>query len=182
MTNNPTAEEVISFWFEEISPKQQFIKDEKLDDEIKRRFGSLHQRLREDLSDFTATVEGALAAILVFDQFSRNIFRGSGKAFETDPLALSIAKDLIAKGLDKKMSVNHRVFVYMPFMHAETLKDQEQSVVLFTELGIESNIDYAIKHLDVVKKYGRFPHRNVALDRVSTEEEMAFINTPGTAF
>ena len=110
------------------------------------------------------------------------MFRGSGQAFETDPLALSIAKDLIAKGLDKKMSDNHRVFVYMPFMHAETLEDQEQSVALFTELGIKSNIDYAIKHLDVIKEFSRFPHRNKALERASTAEEMAFINTPGTAF
>ena len=180
--NTPTAEDVIAFWFEEISPKQQFVKDEEFDAEIKRRFGLLHRRLKKDVTSFASTPQGALAAILVFDQFSRNMFRGSGKAFETDPLALSIAKDLIAKGLDKKMSDNHRVFVYMPFMHAETLEDQEQSLALFTKLGIQSNINYAIKHLDVIKEFGRFPHRNQALDRASTAEEMAFINTPGTAF
>ena len=180
--NTPTAEDVIAFWFEEISSKQQFVKDEKFDAEIKRRFGLLHARLKKDVTSFVSTPQGALAAILVFDQFSRNMFRGSGQAFETDPLALSIAKNLIAKGLDKKMSVNHRVFIYMPFMHAETLEDQEQSVVLFTELGIRLNIDYAIKHLEVIKEFGRFPHRNKALDRASTAEETAFINTPGTAF
>ena len=80
------------------------------------------------------------------------------------------------------MSDNHRIFVYMPFMHAETLEDQEQSVALFTELGIASNIGYAINHLDVVKEFGRFPHRNKALNRTSTAEEMVFINTPGTGF
>ena len=180
--NNPTAEDVLSFWFDEISPKQQFVKDEKLDAEIKRRFGTLHAHLKEDVSSFTNTPQGALAVILVFDQFSRNMFRGSGQAFETDPLALSIAKDLIATGADKGMSDNHRIFVYMPFMHAETLEDQEQSVALFTELGIASNIDYAINHLDVVKEFGRFPHRNKALNRTSTAEEMVFINTPGTGF
>ena len=180
--NNPTAEDVLSFWFEEISPKQQFVKDEKFDAEIKRRFGPLHASLKEDASSFTSTPQGALAAILVFDQFSRNMFRGSGEAFKMDPLALSIAKNLIATGWDKEMPDNHRIFVYMPFMHAETLEDQEQSVALFTELGIASNIDYAVKHLDVIKEYGRFPHRNKALNRTSTAEEIAFINTPGTAF
>ena len=180
--NNPTAEDVISFWFEEISPKQQFVKDEQFDAEIKRRFGPLHASLKEDASSFTNTPQGALATILVFDQFSRNMFRGSGEAFETDPLALSIAKNLIATGADKAMPDNHRVFVYMPFMHAEILEDQEQSVALFTELGIASNIDYAIKHLDVVREFGRFPHRNKALDRASTAEENVFINRPGTAF
>lgn len=180
--NNSTAQAVISFWFEEISPKQQFIKDEELDVEIKRRFGPLHASLKEDASSFTKTPQGALAAILVFDQFSRNMFRGSGQAFETDPLALSIAKELVAAGADKDMPDNHRTFVYMPFMHAETLEDQEQSVALFTELGATSNINYAIKHLEVVEEYGRFPHRNKALKRVSTAQERAFINTPGTAF
>ncbi|MEP1443050.1 MAG: DUF924 family protein [Hyphomicrobiales bacterium] len=182
MTKYPTAKEVISFWFEEISPRQQFVKDPKFDDEIKHRFGPLHARLTVDVSDFTSTSLGALAAILVFDQFSRNMFRGSAQAFETDPLALSIAKELIATGADKTMPTNYRVFVYMPFMHAETLEDQEQSVVLFNQLGVASNINYAIKHHDVVKKYGRFPHRNGTLDRLSTEAEVAFINTPGTAF
>lgn len=180
--NKPNAEDILSFWFEEISPKQQFIKDEKLDVEIKQRFGSLHASLKEDAPSFTDTPQGALAAILLFDQFSRNMFRGLGEAFETDPLALSIAKDLIASGADKGMPDNHRVFVYMPFMHAETLEDQVQSVALFTELGAASNIEYAIKHLEVVKKFGRFPHRNKALKRDSTKEEMIFINTPGTAF
>ena len=180
--NKPTADDVLAFWFEEISPKQQFVKDEKFDVEIKRRFGRLHASLKKDASSFTNTPQGALAAILVFDQFSRNIFRGSGEAFETDPLALSIAKDLVAKGWDKGMPDNYRVFIYMPFMHAEIMEDQEQSVALFTDLGIISNIDYAIKHLDVVKEFGRFPHRNKALDRASTAEERTFINTPGTAF
>jgi len=180
--NNPTAEDVIAFWFEEISPKQQFVKDVQFDVEIKRRFGPLHARLKQDVTSFTNTPQGSLAAILVFDQFSRNMFRGSGQAFETDPVALSIAKDLIEKGLDKNMPDNYRVFVYMPFMHAETLEDQEHSVAYFTELGIKSNIEYAIKHLDVIKTFGRFPHRNKALDRVSTEEEVVYINTPGTAF
>jgi len=180
--NKPTAEDVISFWFEEISPKQQFVKDEKFDAEIKRRFGPLHASLKEDASSFSDTPQGALAAILVFDQFSRNMFRGSGKAFETDPLALSIAKNLIARGWDKNMPINQRTFVYMPFMHAETVEAQEQSVALFKVLGTSSNIEYAIKHRDVVKKYGRFPHRNKALNRTSTAEETAFINTPGTAF
>ncbi|MEP3232128.1 MAG: DUF924 family protein [Hyphomicrobiales bacterium] len=180
--NTPSAQDVLSFWFEEISPKQQFVKDEQFDAEIKRRFGPLHASLKKDASSFTSTPKGALAAILVFDQFSRNMFRGSGQAFDTDPLALLIAKDLITSGADKTMPDNHRIFVYMPFMHAETLEDQEQSVALFTALGITSNIAYANKHHDVVKKYGRFPHRNKAIDRVSSPEEKTFINTPGTAF
>lgn len=182
MIDSSTAEEVISFWFEEISPKQQFVKDEKFDDEIKRRFEALHASLKESSSEFTSTSQGALAAILVFDQFSRNMFRGSAEAFETDPLALSIAKELIATGRDKDLPINQRTFVYMPLMHAETLEDQEQSVALFTELGVAINIDYAIQHLEVIKKYGRFPHRNALLNRTSTVEELAFINTPGTVF
>lgn len=109
--NSPTAQDVLSFWFEEISPKQQFVKDEKFDAEIKRRFGPLHASMKKDVSNFSNTAEGALAAILVFDQFSRNMFRGSGKAFETDPLALSIAKDLVATGADKTMPDNRRIFI-----------------------------------------------------------------------
>lgn len=182
MTQLPTPVDVLSFWFDELSEKQHFIKDETLDREIRERFLALHTALSNDLGDFGSTPQGQLAALLVFDQFSRNMSRGKAEAFLSDGRALKIAKALVAKGDDLSFSKKQRMFLYMPFMHAENLNDQLEGVRLFELLGDEKNTEYARRHLEVIQRFGRFPHRNQALGRISTPEEVEFINTPGTGF
>lgn len=179
----PTAEEVLSFWFEELTEKDHFVKSDALDETIKTQFNALYEMLVDGgLKDFASTPRAKLAAIIVFDQFTRNMFRGSYKSFSADGLALSLTKKLIASGDHLNFKDLERVFLYMPLMHSENMVDQQLSVEQFKQLGISDNYDYAIKHLKVIDKFGRFPHRNSVLRRISTDEEVVFINTPGTSF
>ncbi|MEO1067411.1 MAG: DUF924 family protein [Pseudomonadota bacterium] len=183
MSDLPTADDVLAFWFEELEPKQHFVKDEALDATIKARFFDLHRALMDgSVPDFTATARGKFAAIIVLDQFSRNMFRGEDAAFASDARALDLAKSLVWSGDDMGFTDDERVFLYMPYMHAENLNDQDDCVRLFEVLGRPDNIDYALQHRDVIRRFGRFPQRNDALDRPSTPEEIDFITTPGTGF
>ncbi|MEM8796717.1 MAG: DUF924 family protein [Pseudomonadota bacterium] len=179
----PDPEAVLRFWFEELSPKQHFVKDPALDLEIKKRFETLHQYLLSaSTAEFAATPRAKLAAIIVLDQFSRNMFRGHKRAFSGDHSALALAKELVASGADRMLSVAEKTFAYMPYMHSEDLADQEEAVRLFDQSGLEDNLDYAIRHRDVIRRFGRFPHRNACLHRPSTADEQIFVETPGTAF
>ncbi|MEM8838795.1 MAG: DUF924 family protein [Pseudomonadota bacterium] len=181
--NLPDAEAVLRFWFEELSPKQHFLKDPALDFQIKNRFETLHQHLLSaGTAEFAATPRAKLAAIIVLDQFSRNMFRGHKRAFSGDHYALALAKELVASAADSTLSVAEKTFAYMPYMHSEDLADQEEAVRLFDQSGLEDNLDYAIRHRDVIRRFGRFPHRNICLGRPSTAEEQIFVETPGTAF
>lgn len=182
MTNLPKSGEVLHFWFHELSPKQHFRKDEALDSQIRERFGALHAALCESSDHFPVTAYGRLATIIVFDQFSRNMFRGSAKAFATDERALRLARRLVADGEDVSFAKAERIFVYMPFMHAEAIEYQEESLRLFEMLGDGENLDSARRHYEVIRRFGRFSHRNDALGRPSTPEEIEHLATPGTAF
>lgn len=180
-----TKQEVLSFWFEEIEPAQWFQKNDNFDAEIRERFHVTYEMAKKDLcSDWTRESDGVLALCLVLDQFPRNMFRSSPKAFETDSKILLIVKEALHKGFDKVISSARRRFVYMPFMHSEHLKDQKRSVELFESLKEEEPLsyEYALKHMDVIEKFGRFPHRNETLGRDSSEEEMKYINLPGAGF
>lgn len=178
-----TPETVLDFWFNDLVPKDWFVKNEDLDKRIADRFAALHLALSREVGEaWRATPDARLALVIVFDQFPRNIYRGSPLAFATDGLALKEAKAALAVGADKSIDENRRAFFYMPFEHAEDMDEQERCVALFEALGNENYLDYAHQHLDVIKRFGRFPHRNPILGRTSTPEEKAYLAEPGAGF
>ena len=169
-------EGVLGFWFEELEPPQWFEKDLELDAQITERFRTLHGRAVEGaLAPWRATAEGRLAEVIVLDQLSRNIFRGTPGAFAADATALERAREAIAVGADMELEPQRRMFLYMPFMHSESVQDQNRAVTLFERLVegagdgarelTENYLNYAKQHHDIVARFGRFPHRNAILSR-----------------
>ena len=203
-TIDPRASEVLDFWFgapgsaEHGRPRALwFSKSDALDAEIRSRFGTaIEDALRGALDrwadDRPASVTPALdrphatlALILLLDQFTRNAFRDTPRAFAGDARALSLAQRLVERGDDRRLSLHERQFAYLPFEHAESLPMQDRSVALFTQLaadGLPEPLDWAIKHRDVILRFGRYPHRNAILGRASTAEELAFLAQPGSRF
>ncbi len=163
---------VLKFWFEELSEKEWFMSSDTLDATISERFGAAHRELRES-TVIPAPVNGknALASVLVLDQFSRNMFRGTSNAFAYDELALKFSKQAMQFNLTNQLSEKQCVFLYMPFMHSEKLDDQQIALTLFSGKAKES----AIKHCDLIKRFGRFPHRNEVLGRESTADELEYL-------
>ncbi len=177
------AEEVLGFWFGEIAPEQRFAKDEAVDAMILMRFGALHQALARSVPDeWLQSPRPLLAAVIVLDQFSRNLARGSAAAFAHDETALSLTRLALEKGFDTGMSGEERQFLYMPLMHSESLADQEHCERLMEAAGLVEATDYARRHRAIIARFGRFPHRNEALGRISTPEEIAFLKEPGSSF
>ena len=167
------AGEVLDFWFAH-GWEQWWKPDPAFDREIHDRFGILWARQsRRQVEDFVGDADTALAAVILFDQFPRNMFRGDADQFSTDHLALAIAREAIERGYDDGMAAERRGFLYMPFQHSEDLRDQVQSLLLFTALGDPRQLHYARLHHDVIEKFGRFPHRNAVLGRKPTAMEQA---------
>lgn len=174
---------IIEFWFEEISPKQWWVKDAALDQEIERRFQSVHEAAcRCELFEWRDTPEGRLAEIIVLDQFSRNIYRDTPRAFAQDALALALAQEAIRAGADALLPLAQRAFLYLPYMHSESAVIHQRAVALFSEAGLENNLAFELKHKAIIDRYGRYPHRNAILGRVSTPDELAFLETPDSSF
>ncbi|MGF9756400.1 DUF924 family protein [Microvirga sp. 0TCS3.31] len=170
-----TPDEVISFW-REAGPEKWFSKDETFDQACRDRFLPTYEAAaRGDLNEWELTPDGALAVILLLDQFPRNMFRGQRETYKTDPVALMAADRAIERGFDHKVEPLFRRFFYLPFMHSESLADQERSVTLNEALGEEDSVKYAHHHHDIVARFGRFPHRNAILGRETTPEEEAFL-------
>ena len=177
------AQDILHFWFEELSAKQHFTKDPALDDSMRWRFGNtLEAAARCELFAWRTSAPGRLAEILVLDQFSRNIFRDTPRAFAQDALALVLAQELVASGQDRSLPVHQRAFVYLPYMHSESSLIHEQAVVLFSQPGLEGNLDFELQHKVIIDRFGRFPHRNQALGRASSAPEIAFLSEPGSSF
>ncbi len=175
--------DVLHFWFDEIEASQWWTKDEAFDQLISSRFGTIHSQANAcELYEWRVTAKGRLAEIIVLDQFSRNIFRDKPEAFASDSLALALAQEAIASKVDAELSPVERSFLYMPFMHSESLVIHEQAVRLFENNGIASNYDFEIKHKAIIEKFGRYPHRNRILGRQSTPEEIEFLSQPGSSF
>ncbi len=175
------AEEAVSFW-REAGPARWFARDEAFDQQIQRRFLALHEAAaRCELMDWAGEAEGALALLLLLDQFPRNLFRGSAHAFATDPLALSVAKRAISVGHDRATDPLMRTFFYLPFMHSETPADQALCVSFYEALGDANSLKFAIIHRDIIAKFGRFPHRNPVLGRSTSPDEQAFLEAGGFA-
>ena len=164
-------DEVLAFWFG-LEPAQWWKADPTLDATIRDRFLALWERERENVPDpFLGSPRDALAAVILFDQFPRNIFRGHADQFSTDPLALAIARGAVERRLDEALERPERGFLYMPFQHSENITDQKRSVALFTALGDDYQLGFAIKHHDVIARFGRFPHRNSILGRKPRGDE-----------
>lgn len=174
--------DVLHFWFEELSADQWFAKSDPLDAKIHARFLSLHECLLENDALGVSMPREILAAVLVLDQFSRNLFRGIPSAFASDPVARRLANLAIEQGFDLSMTVQERVFLYLPFEHSEALADQKKSVALITSLGNEYWTRYAIAHKEIIERFGRFPHRNAVLDRVSSPDEIELLKDPTKSF
>jgi len=175
--------DVLRYWFEELTLEQCFEKNDRVDATIRECFDHVHAKLAANDGAIHADApRELLAALIVFDQFSRNLFRGSPKAFATDPVALRLARAAVADGLDQAMSNRERIFVYLPFEHSEDTADQEQSIRLFAQLGDENLDKYAMAHKVIIDRFGRFPHRNAVLGRASTPEEIAFLQEPMSSF
>ncbi|NBJ11958.1 DUF924 family protein [Microvirga arsenatis] len=170
-----TPDEVVSFW-REAGPAKWFSKDEAFDQTCRDRFLSTYEAAaRGDLNEWELTPEGALAVVLLLDQFPRNMFRGRRETYRTDPVALMAADRAIERGFDHKVEPQFRRFFYLPFMHSESLADQERSVALNEALGEEDSIKWARHHHSIIARFGRFPHRNAILGRETTPEEEAFL-------
>lgn len=177
------AEDVLKFWFEELGEQGWFQPPEGLDEVIRERFSGLHLAAAQgDLSGFHASALHRLAAIIVLDQFPRNMYRGTPLAFSTDWLALREARLLVSKNLDRELDVHSRCFSYLPFEHSENLADQDRSVELFSDLGDANYLDFAKRHREVIRQFGRFPHRNAHLGRESTKTELDYLSKPGSGF
>ncbi|MEZ5839194.1 MAG: DUF924 family protein [Hyphomicrobiales bacterium] len=169
------AFDVLEFWWR-AGPSRWFSRSDGFDAEIADRFGALHARaVAGDLDDWQATPSGALALVLLLDQFSRNLFRDDARAFAADGKALALAEAALARGFDRAFPKPARNFFYMPFMHAEDIELQERSVDLFRALGDKDGEYFALVHLDVIRRFGRFPHRNAALGRTTSAAEEAFL-------
>ncbi|MBY5826398.1 DUF924 family protein [Rhizobium leguminosarum] len=183
MSTIRTPREVYDFWFVRCGRDLWFRSTPELDVEIREGFRDTHLALAAGVGDeWRADAESRLAAVIVLDQFPRNIYRGTALAVATDGLALREAKLGLASGADLLVEAACRTFFYMPFEHAEDLGEQERSVALFAALGDEEYLDYAIRHRDVIAAYGRFPHRNAMLGRESTAEECNYLSRPDAGF
>jgi len=170
------AEKVLNFWFVEHNRDHWFGISEEFDQKLRDNFLDLHARVAAaEAFGWRATPPGRLAEILVLDQFSRQFFRGQAKAFASDSMALALAQELVASGGDKSLSETKRMFAYMPYMHSESPVIHVEAVRLFTELANEDNLKFEIAHRDIIARFGRFPKRNQALGRASTEEELDYI-------
>jgi len=170
---------VLAFWREAGSEKW-FTKDAAFDDAIRTRFLETYgAAAAEKLSDWESTAEGVLALLIVLDQFPRNMFRGDARAFAADPLARAVAGRALARGFDRQTPMPERQFFYLPFEHSELLADQERSCALVAATGDAELLKWAQLHADIIRRFGRFPHRNAVLGRSTTPEEQTFLNGGG---
>lgn len=180
------AQDIISFWFKEITPEQWFKKDLAFDQMITKRFSKTLQQAKDgEFWQWRTTLQGRLAEIIVLDQFSRNIHREDARSFAQDPMALALAQEAVLAEKDTNLaplSTQEKSFLYMPYMHSESLIIHEQAEKLFSIPGLEYNLDFERRHKVIIEKFGRYPHRNKILGRISTPAEIEFLRQPGSGF
>jgi len=174
---------VLKFWFEELSPQQWWEKDNALDKRIQAMFEGIHKQASKcELYGWRNSAKGRLAEIIVLDQFSRNMYRDTPQSFAQDSLALALSQQAIADGADKELTTIECSFLYMPFMHSESLVIHQQACLLYKANGIDSNYQFELKHMEIIEKFGRYPHRNKILNRQSSEEETKLLSQPNSSF
>jgi uncharacterized protein (DUF924 family) len=169
------VDDVLRFWFERLSEEQWWKQDDTVDAQIRDRFLALHERLSAQADDSLTTPRSLLAAVIVLDQFSRNLFRRTPRAYAADPIARRLAKSAIERGFNTSLTALERQFLYLPFEHSEDAADQQLSLELFTSLGNDEWTRFAVAHKEVIDRFGRFPHRNAVLGRSSTDEELELL-------
>jgi len=176
-----SAEEVLRFWFDE-HPKDWFVKNPAFDEAIRSRFLALHEVAAAGrLPGWAQAPRACLALVIVLDQFPRNMFRGTARAFAADAQAREAARVILAHGWDQAMTQPERLFAYLPFEHSESLQDQDLSCELMKDFEPEQ-YRYAVRHREIIERFGRFPHRNDILGRESTAAEIEFLKSPGSGF
>ena len=174
-----SPEDILSFW-RNAGEKRWWTKDDAFDAEIRAKFLDLWSEAAAGrLAHWQQSDDGALALVIVLDQFPRNLFRNDPRTYASDALAQDVATRAVTNGVDARVSEDLRGFLYMPFMHSEHLADQERCVALFGRLGQEENAKYAVHHADIIRRFGRFPHRNRMLGRTTTVDEQAFLDSGG---
>jgi len=171
-----TYNDVLNFWFQQLTPEQHFIKNDSLDLKMVERFIIIHsEAVAGELSGWRDEPEGRLAEIILIDQFSRNIYRDEPKAYTNDSMALALAQEAIRLGIQKNFSGDYKQFLYMPFMHSESKVIHETALKLFSEPGLESSLPYEIEHKKIIDQFGRYPERNAILGRTNTPEENDYL-------
>ena len=181
--NEPAwVDDILRFWFQELSESQWWQQDDAVDARIRERFGALHEHLSAQANNVFTASRALLATIIVLDQFSRHIFRHTPLAYAADPMARRIARFALEQRLDSGLSVAERLFLYLPFQHSEDAADQQLSVQLFESIGKQEWIQDAVEHRQIIDRYGRFPHRNAVLGRESTPDEIEALRARGTWF
>lgn len=183
MSNINAPEEILNFWFSAEVKPFWFKKNIEFDKKINQRFSNTYQLAKNGaLTDWRSVPHNILALIIVLDQFPRNMFRNTPQAFAADDQAVELTKYAVARNFQQELSTEQQAFLYMPLMHSESKADQVQCVELFSNLGKADNLQFAIKHQEIINRFGRFPHRNQILGRKSTLEEQEFLTQPGSSF
>jgi uncharacterized protein (DUF924 family) len=178
-----TPHDILHFWFTETLPAQWWAADPVFDALVTDRFGTLHARAAlAELDGWRVSAEGRLAEVLVLDQFSRNIHRGTPRAFAQDGMALVLAQEAVACAADRALPPVQRAFMYLPYMHSESRDIHARAEPLFRDLGNANTLDFELRHQAIIDRFGRYPHRNAVLGRESTAEEIEFLKQPGSAF
>lgn len=176
---NIKPSDIVAFW-REAGPEAWFKKDENFDAEIRRRFLGIHETAAEGLlRSWEESAEGALALLILLDQFPRNMFRGQARMFASDPLARAIAAGSIVRGFDAQVNKEMRGFFYLPFEHSENMDDQMRAITFYKAIGDADGLKWAEVHADIIRRFNRFPHRNKVLGRSTTPEEQTFLDDGG---
>ena len=174
-----TPDDILDFWFSEESRKRWFNSTPEYDRQVKEQFESVWQQVRNgELADWEETADGAVALVILLDQLPLNMFRDQPESFSTEEKSRQVARRAIGNGFDIELADEFMAFLYLPFMHSESLDDQDRSVMLFETAGLENNLKWARSHREIVRRFGRFPHRNNILGRESTPEEVEWLDSP----
>lgn len=182
-TTKTTYDDILNFWFSKNTEKHWFDKNDQFDKTIKTKFLSIYNEAKSGKQEkWKENARSCLALIICLDQFPRNIFRNKPEAFTTDSLAISYTKHAIKNKFHNQLGPVEQPFLFMPLMHSENINDQKQSVKLFKQLQNELSFSFAMQHYNIIKRFGRFPHRNIILGRDSSEEEKTFLTQPGSSF
>ncbi|MCU7835046.1 MAG: DUF924 domain-containing protein [gamma proteobacterium symbiont of Taylorina sp.] len=175
---NTTPDDIITFWYSPRVKQQWFKSTTELDKEIHDKYCLLwKQAASGELDSWAVSAAGSLSLAIILDQFPLNMFRGQAKSFSTEKKAINISKAAISKSLDEQLTIEQKVFLYIPLMHSEEISIQNQSVELFKHTGLESNLRFARHHRSIIERFGRFPHRNSVLDRKSSSEEISYLHS-----
>ena len=177
------AEEILAFWFKETDRRKWWVVDPAFDDLLRTRFqGHLLRAVAGELSSWRKNARGRLAEIIVLDQFSRHIHRGTPRAFSQDPQALALSQEAVAAGALQELGEEERTFLLMPYMHSESRAVHAEAETLFRQFTPAGNYEFELRHKAIIDRFGRYPHRNQTLGRASSDEEIRFLQQPGSSF